>query len=114
MLFSFSKSNTPKFVNGCSHKKSEYLGSVSYQEIDNVKKTVKECWLDIYIFNKKHQEVCIRYGNEASEYYSPGPLKNFILSVYNNDIYKLALEVIQEKGKIIFVKNKKFQKNNFY
>jgi hypothetical protein len=98
----YKTSNTPKFIDGCNHKKDEYVGSFSY--FSSLEK--KEIWYDVYAYESDifGQEFCIRYGNIDREYISPTSLVNIISS--NFEPYKVVVEFLSRKGYIIFRKNK--------
>lgn len=65
--------------------------------------------VDIYIFPDDYfgQEICLRYGEEDSQYMSPTGLAYFIRSALHDryGLYEKALEVIQQHGKIKWERN---------
>jgi hypothetical protein len=101
------------FEDACSHGQESYIGSFSIFEPGD-----KEHNYDLYVFNTKHgQEVCIRYGNESYEYYSPGFLADFITSISllssrrgssrrscQLSVYGEACTLMLEKGAIVYSK----------
>lgn len=90
--------DTQEYSNGCDHEDGSYLGSIQQGPDKN------DEWLDIYIFDGGNlgQQVCIRYGKNDQDYYSPGSITNLIKG--QMDAYQLALHVIQKKGEILFIK----------
>jgi hypothetical protein len=91
----------PVWVDGCNHPKEAYVGSFKSLHF---KPELREASYDLYVFDSPSgQEVCIRYGNEPQEYYSPGPLVQFIQLAsrwYEKAVrhYVDALEILKEKG----------------
>lgn len=87
---------------GCQHKDEAYVGSFVHEEIVMGSTIPNRELLDVYIFDTPSfgAEVCIRYENEPSAYYSPGPLTYFIQTAgrHNHQMYALALKLILEKG----------------
>lgn len=93
--------DTPEYKDHCSHPKGSYLGSIQQGPKHNSE------WLDIYVYEDalQGQSVCIRYGKNDSEYYSPGNVLNVIASIMTNpnmEAYQLATKVMITKGSIIF------------
>jgi len=64
----------PKWDDGCDHSITEFIGTAFF---DGNRP------LDIYIYGPE-REVCIRYGNEAGMYHSPGQVDRFIERVANS------------------------------
>lgn len=94
---SLNFSNTPKFINGCDHKKEEYVGSFLIEKLTD-KQIIKE-WFDLYIFGEcNNQNVCIRYGNIDREYISPGRLYFFLQNMGDIEVYQKAFELMKRKG----------------
>lgn len=91
----------PVWTDGCDHPKGTYVGSFITLHI---KPEIRQAIYDLYVFNQPSGEsVCIRYGNEPQEYYSPGPLVQFVqlASRWWEDAaphYVDALEMLKEKG----------------
>lgn len=86
---------------GCQHKDECYVGSFTHDELAMDSLPPRTEHLDVYIFDTPSfgAEVCIRYENEPSAYYSPGPLTQFIQAAgRNHEMYALALKLILEKG----------------
>ncbi len=79
---------TPNWNNECNHKPEEFIGT---------------CWtktahpLDVYVFSccELHKQVCIRFGNEGREYFSPGYLDEFLKRKTDIEEYNLAKEMIE-------------------
>jgi hypothetical protein len=96
----------PHFYDHCGHKGGEYIGTSPYYYNDG--KDFKEGWVDVYIFDSSlGQEVCIRYGKEDREYYSPGLVVDFLRRSGNatNPAYKKALEILFYRGYFKYVRN---------
>ena len=88
---------------GCQHKNEHYVGSFAHEEFAIGSTKCRREVLDVYVFPQTAGDtVCIRYGNEGSEYYSPGPLYQFIQTAgqHHHDMYAAALKLILEKGTI--------------
>lgn len=60
--------------------------------------------IDVYIFNGN--EICIRYGPEAYEYFSPGLFMDMVQMafVHRTPHYRAALQVIDNHCKITVAK----------
>lgn len=94
---------TPAWTDECNHGKEHYLGTVSNYGIGGVYK------VDVYVFPEKHRghNICIRFGNEPSEYYSPGSIDTLAMGIQAGmEVYKIALQLILFKGKFIWTRNK--------
>lgn len=88
---------------GCQHKDEHYVGSFTHEELVLGSTMPRIEFLDVYVFPQREgHTVCIRYGDEGSEYYSPGPLYQFIqtASLPGHVMYKDALQLILAKGTI--------------
>ena len=88
---------------GCQHKDEHYVGSFVHEEFVLGSTTLRVEKLDIYVFPQRAGDtVCIRFGDEDSEYYSPGPLYQFIQTAgrRQHDMYASALKLILAKGTI--------------
>jgi hypothetical protein len=88
----------PHWKNLCNHSASDYLMTI---KIPNYYKET----LDIYIFENKEsclgQQVCMRYGNEDSEYYSMGNIINIIEIL---DLkYEVLLNILKSRGQFKWV-----------
>jgi len=87
------------WTNGCKHAKSEYVGSIIINETGLT-------WLDVYVFQDRlGQEVCIRYGSEDHQYYSPCEVINVYRSP--NPVYQAAIRVLEYKGKMVWERKTK-------
>jgi hypothetical protein len=104
-IFKKKMKNKAHWKNECNHKQDEYIGSIlcEHDEIGG------KIWLDVYIFGADSQ-VCIRYGNEGSHYYSPGILLDFITRASIMPFYVYAFELMKAKGTITFKKTAVFKK----
>jgi len=96
--------DTPHWTDHCRHPEGSYLGSIL--SFNNG----KEEWLDIYVYEDRlsHEglSVCIRYGNEGSDYYSPGSILNVIRHSGRGDRPSdYALHIMRKKGVITYVRN---------
>ena len=95
----YTKSNTPFFTDECCHEPDCYIGSAVLSPY------LKEDYnhLDVYLFDDKHSvnKVCIRFGNEGGDYFSPGTIFDMIHTIgsarlYANPVYLVALDVINQ------------------
>ena len=97
--------DTPEHTDHCSHPDGSYVGSIEYLNHER-----KDEWLDVYVYEAPSgcdgTSVCIRYGNEDSQYISCGNIKHLISSGIQRrgDAYELALYVIEKHGKITFIR----------
>ena len=100
--------DVPFFTNHCKHSKKEYIGSVSTDIQTDINK------IDVYIFNNKTKdklEICIRFGENGSEYFSPGNFLDYInqgkpfgkgcLEI----MFQMVVKLLEEKTKISIKKN---------
>lgn len=88
---------------GCGHSNEQYIGSFAYEYLRMDSTMPGRDLLDVYVFPQYGGDsVCIRYGHEGSEYYSPGHLHSFIQTAgrHNHEMYATALKLILEKGTI--------------
>lgn len=86
----------PFWKDECGHPKGSYVGSIT----DNIDEK-----LDVYIYSSyvgQQLQICIRYGKEGSQYYSPGNLINILQYGRGDPIYQLAITVIEEMGVISY------------
>ena len=61
--------NKPFWEDGCQHGEDCYVGSFRTE-------TEK---IDVYLYTTlRDHEICLRFGNDCHEYYSPGPLLQFL------------------------------------
>ena len=62
---SVKESKMPRFINHCSHKKKEYLGTISRGE------KVNKIFYDLYFFEELGSAgICLRFGNKPEEHIS--------------------------------------------
>lgn len=91
----------PFFINDCGH--NGYVGSFYLW-----KKGMQREYYDVYIFDVKpfaedeRQEVCIRYGDEPSEYISPGSVTEFISRKLCGEPHDSAIDLLKLKGKFVW------------
>lgn len=86
----------PVWSNECHHDEDCYIGSFDYLGKG----------YDVYVFGTRvEQSVCIRYGDEASEYYSPGSISEFLRNCRNLEVYESAYRVIKSEGGFIYRRN---------
>jgi len=92
--------DTPEYEDHCGHPDGSYIGSIQWQNHNH-----DDEWLDIYIYEDRVDKtsICIRFGKEDFEYMSHGSIQNIICS--QSEDSKLALHVMEKKGKITFVRN---------
>ncbi len=93
-----------KFKNRCGHLAEEYVGTIS--DVEKVNGEWMERFYDVYVFADKHfgHEVCIRYGNEPSEYLSPGTIDMMVRST--REIYRKTMSLIEEQGFFVYKRRK--------
>ena len=100
----YEQKDTPHWECHCGHPEGSYVGSIL-----SINHALKEEWLDVYVYIGAlgNQDVCIRFGNEGSEYHSPGSILNVIRygKELNHKPYDLALHLIRKHGQILFVRN---------
>jgi hypothetical protein len=87
----------PVWTDGCNHDSAAYVGSFE---------TLGEKY-DLYVFSDEMygNNVCIRCGNEPSNYASPGGIVGLIQGAQvGMESYKDALELILSLGKIVWKK----------
>lgn len=95
---------SPVWEDACGHGASYFIDSFSYLENGEILQA------DLYIWNtpNNYQQVCIRYGNEPHEYYSPAPQS---LITGQLPIYRAALGVLvrQRHGQFQWVNLKELE-----
>lgn len=96
----------PVWTDGCNHPKEAYVGSFASLHF---KPELKQASYDLYVFDEPSgQSVCIRFGNEPQEYYSPGPLMRFISTAEWEGAtpqYSDALQMLKAKGNLYWRRN---------
>lgn len=95
----------PVWQDGCGHGKKYYVGS--YEVIESRNHELVHDLIDLYVFSNPSlgQEVCLRFGNEDSAYYSPGRVQNVIADSHICQVYGLCHKMLNEKGKFKWSKN---------
>lgn len=95
---SFQRIPGPVWNNECEH--SGYIGTV--ESLDSVNGIPVQEKLDVYVFESSYpkQSVCLRFGNEPSEYYAPLGVIGLIEGKHLFSGYKNALELLLKEGKI--------------
>lgn len=109
LCFEHGEIEGPIWNNDCNHAVTEYVASFEVP-------WVVECVLqmrkyDLYAYDSKFEcnnntHLCIRYGNEPSEYYSPTTILSTARSAHLDDIYAQALCLLAVKGNIIWKRKK--------
>lgn len=93
----------PVFTDGCQHEPGSYVCSFV---IEPHRMGQPRQFYDLYVFANNYYglEVCIRTGNEAHEYISPGGLLEFMRSAGAHGIalpeYGRAAEIIRNFYKV--------------
>jgi len=89
---------TPFHPDQCNHGEHCYRGSIQYQEGTKTEK------LDVYVFEQQEkQSICIRYGDEPSQYYSPiNDWIIFIRQAEDMPSYREALKVLTYTGRLTY------------
>lgn len=95
------RQKTPVWNDECNHGIESYICSFENLYQSN-KKLYKEN-LDLYVFGDN--QVCIRFGNEPHEYYSPGHITNIFELAYLDEKYRAVTKILKYFGKIIWRKN---------
>ncbi len=95
--------DTPEYTDKCEHPEDSYIGSIQQGPNQDNK------WLDVYVYEDSTlgQNICIRYGKNDQDYYSPGDVFQLVANITINhgiEAYHLATRVMLKKGKILFVK----------
>lgn len=98
----------PEFKDGCDHGHNAFVGTVQYVEIDKSSASgfVKK-FLDVYVFDaERGQHVCLRYGNEPHEYYSPGTTIEFfkaaVIHGFKMIDYARAADLLLSRGEVVW------------
>ena len=105
-------SYTPYFTNCCEHSKEEYICSFIEQSKKNQHgHSILESGekYDFYLYQDidGYHGICLRYGNECSEYISPGHVYEYMLryedqaSCYG-DHYSVVAWILKYYGKFEF------------
>lgn len=88
----------------CNNGSECYVGSFSTIYYNQSVKTTIEELIDLYIYpdNLFGQCLCLRFGSEPSQYYSPLSVLHMARSADKMEAYSLALRMLQEKGTFIW------------
>lgn len=91
-----------KHKDECGHGPECCVGTIEH--VSSPRSEIK--YYDVYIYESPSMgtEVCLRFGSEAHEYLSPGPLHSFIASASGGP-YRQALELLLAKGTITWNPN---------
>jgi hypothetical protein len=103
----------PHWADGCNHGSAEYVGTVAPIVRKRITRPgrpisfqLEIMVLDVYVFDQPSgQSLCLRFGDEPSEYYSPGDLVSFIRSAGHMDEYEAALKLLLRSGQITWMKD---------
>jgi hypothetical protein len=95
------KMGEPFHTDHCTHGHDCYVGSFTYGNPTPHER------IDVYVYPDDYygQEVCLRYGEEDYQYFSPTGISAFIRASVSMPLYQRALELLMEKGKIKFERN---------
>jgi hypothetical protein len=74
-----------KYKDECNHGADAYIDTFTHEDQE----------IDIYLFGER-REVCLRYGSEGPDYYSPGTLDEVLYR--DMPLYRKALEVLAQHG----------------
>jgi len=92
--------------NHCNHGDGCFIGSGNYILVHYKHEEPLKRWIDVDVYEDSiGTSVCIRYGNEPSEYISAGLLADFMFSVNKNEDYGQAWSIMRENGKLSYHKN---------
>lgn len=83
----------PKYTNHCGHKDHEFIGTVV---VHNSKRKLQEYDVYVYANSRTGHGICIRYGEEPSEYLSPGTVIN-LARAKSSEVYYDALSLIENE-----------------
>lgn len=85
--------------NACNHPPEAYVGTTECAT------TAGWAMFDVFIYQDTptQQHVCIRYGREGSEYYSPGEVWEFLRRTVSDaqPAYWAAKQLIEENCKLV-------------
>lgn len=94
----------PVWKDECKHKEGTYL--CSFDLLETFHGVTQNNKYDVYIFDLGsigfRDHICIRYGNEGSEYYSPGSLLEMFSSAHMMPPYLAASRLVMRLGHINF------------
>ena len=101
----------PYWANDCGHSPESYVCSFRIiLKVEEGKRVPCDDKYDLYLFESRGSlELCIRYGNEPSQYCSPGDAVEFMLknnpnygSFIAQDIYDFVGILLRKYGKLKF------------
>ena len=94
---------TPYYGDGCGH--GGYL--FSFTCIERSGQQLTEANYDVYCFESRgKQEFCLRYGDDAPDYCSPGNVQNLVQYRHSLERYDAVVKLLNEIGTIVFVADK--------
>jgi hypothetical protein len=98
----------PHWPDECDHDPAEYVGTVAPIIRKRVKNPGRPASfvleteiLDVYVFddNRFGSNVCLRFGPEGPDYYSPGGIVGLVSGAMRGmDAYAAALKMLEHKG----------------
>ena len=90
---------TPVWNDECKHGRECYIGSFQLAERS----------FDVYVYSSpiSSQDVCIRYSDKPSEYYSPGTILDLLITGVRLKwhVYLMAFDLISKAGQIRWTRN---------
>jgi hypothetical protein len=91
----------PFWQDCCHHEPGSYVASFEIcKPSPMVKGGYKQEFYDLYVFENRGQEICIRYGAECSEYISPGHLGQFLTRFTVHEPYQTAASILLHFGMV--------------
>ncbi len=97
----------PIWKDDCGHGQESYIASYEALIGMSVKKGTTEK-IDLYVFHNKmenRQTLCLRYGDESGDYYSPGNMLSLAQSK-QWEPYTTAFNILSALGQVIWVPKK--------
>lgn len=96
----------PKFEDCCNHGKDSFIGTIHVVEKLPGSRKWSTTPYDIYLFPDRGfgVNVCMRYGNEPSEYIST-TLEHLISAQELSLSYKQAWQLVKAKGKLSWIRD---------
>jgi hypothetical protein len=84
--------HTPFWPDGCDHPPASFVGNIVVRHSPK-----SNTYGDVYVFEgTEGQEICIRDGEDAAAYRSPGSLLDMTMHACTNSVYKEALRLIRQ------------------
>jgi len=114
MNFALGEVPGPVWRDGCNHDTDHYICSFSVIEMRNG--IPVESPYDLYLYpasfgrSNMDTHVCIRFGQEDSEYLSPTSVIQLALNAHVDPVYMAAVKLIAHKGVLNFTRHP--QENN--